>query len=252
MEQSLINAGQENFNLPHDVVQLPTGGIFYKHKKKSLKVGYLTANDENILMNAGTNTKDGIVLTLLKNKIYEPEVKPEDLLDADIEALLIFLRNSSFGPEYNLTLRDPATGKDFSSTILLDELNITKSEQTPNEDGTYTTVLPRTGAKVKIRPLTFGEKLEIEKMAESYPTGRVVPRVTWSLNKNVVEIDGDSDRQKISLFIETLPIMDSKHIRKFIRENVPSLDLTRQVLAPSGEVVSVDINFGVEFFRVFF
>ena len=61
MEQSLINAGQENFSLPHDVVQLPTGGIFYKHKKKSLKVGYLTANDENILMNAGTNTKDGIV-----------------------------------------------------------------------------------------------------------------------------------------------------------------------------------------------
>ena len=38
MEQSLINAGQENFSLPHDVVQLPTGGIFYKHKKKSLKV----------------------------------------------------------------------------------------------------------------------------------------------------------------------------------------------------------------------
>ena len=252
MEQSLINAGQENFSLPHDVVQLPTGGIFYKHKKKSLKVGYLTANDENILMNAGTSTKDGIVLSLLKNKIYEPEVKPEDLLDADIEALLIFLRNSSFGPEYNLTLKDPSTGKDFTSTILLDELNINKGQSNPNEDGTFTTVLPKTGVTVKLKPLTFGEKLEIEKMVESYPLGRVAPRVTWTLNKNILEIDGNPDRQQISLFIETLPIMDSKHIRKFIRENVPSLDLSRQVLAPSGEVVSVDINFGVEFFRVFF
>jgi hypothetical protein len=87
---------------------------------------------------------------------------------------------------------------------------------------------------------------------ESYPLGRVAPRVTWTLNKNILEIDGNPDRQQISLFIETLPIMDSKHIRKFIRENIPSLDLSRQVLAPSGEVVSVDINFGVEFFRVFF
>lgn len=252
MEQSLINAGQENFSLPHDVVQLPTGGIFYKHKKKSLKVGYLTANDENILMNAGTNTKDGIVLSLLKNKIYEYDVKPEDLLDADIEALLIFLRNSSFGPEYTLTLKDPSTGKDFTSTILLDELNIKKGQTNPNEDGTFTTVLPKTGVTVKLKPLTFGEKLEIEKMVESYPLGRIAPRVTWTLNKNILEIDGNPDRQQISLFVESLPIMDSKHIRKFIRENIPSLDLSRQVLAPSGEVVSVDINFGVEFFRVFF
>lgn len=50
MEQDLINAGSDGFNLPHDVVTLPTGGIFYKSKKKSIKVGYLTANDENILI----------------------------------------------------------------------------------------------------------------------------------------------------------------------------------------------------------
>jgi len=46
--------------------------------------------------------------------------------------------------------------------------------------------------------------------------------------------------------------MDSKYIRKFIRENEPGLDLTRTVVAPSGEKVDVDINFGVEFFRVFY
>ena len=37
-------------NLPHDVVSLPSKGKFYKNKKSSIKVGYLTANDENILM----------------------------------------------------------------------------------------------------------------------------------------------------------------------------------------------------------
>jgi len=34
---------QEGFNLPHDVVELPSRGKFYKNKKSALKVGYLTA-----------------------------------------------------------------------------------------------------------------------------------------------------------------------------------------------------------------
>jgi hypothetical protein len=49
-----------------------------------------------------------------------------------------------------------------------------------------------------------------------------------------------------------MPIMDSKHIRKVIRDNEPKLDLTKSIIAPSGEKVSVEISFGVEFFRPFF
>ncbi len=60
MEQDISVYGQMNFSLPHDVVPLPTGGIFYKNKKKSIKVGYLTATDENILLNATTNNKEGV------------------------------------------------------------------------------------------------------------------------------------------------------------------------------------------------
>ena len=43
--------GQMDFNLPHDVVSLPSGGLFYKSKKKTVKLGYLTASDENLLAN---------------------------------------------------------------------------------------------------------------------------------------------------------------------------------------------------------
>ena len=48
---SAEQAGQMNFTLPHDVVTLPSGGVFYKTKKKSVKIGYLTAADENTLAN---------------------------------------------------------------------------------------------------------------------------------------------------------------------------------------------------------
>ena len=97
MENQEIEYGQQNFTLPHDVVPLPSGGIFYKNKKKSIKVGYLTAHDENILMGGGND----MTTTLLRSKIYEPDLKVEDMLEGDVEAVLIFLRNTVFGPEIN-------------------------------------------------------------------------------------------------------------------------------------------------------
>ena len=89
-------------------------------------------------------------------------------------------------------------------------------------------------------------------MAEQYPVGRVIPKVTWRLNKLIQEINGDTDRTNIAMFVENLPIADSKHIRTFIKENQPSLDLTKTLQAPSGEKVTFDVAFGVEFFRPFF
>jgi hypothetical protein len=46
--------------------------------------------------------------------------------------------------------------------------------------------------------------------------------------------------------------MDSKYVRNFIKENQPSLDLKQTVKAPSGDLVTFEITFGVEFFRPFF
>jgi hypothetical protein len=252
MDQNLINAGTDNFNLPHDVVQLPSGGVFYKNKKKSIKVGYLTANDENILINATQNSNQNIILSLLRNKVYEHDLRPEELLESDIEAILIFLRNTSFGPDYRVTVTDPKTGKPFETTILLDELNIKRTESNPDEQGLFTTQLPRTGSTVKLRPLNYSDITELEKLASQYPAGRVAPTITWRLNKIIQEVDGIVDREKIAAFVEALPIMDSKYIRSFIKNNVPSLDLQKTVLTPSGDQVIVDITFGVEFFRPFF
>jgi hypothetical protein len=247
MDNQTRDNAQQNFTLPHDVVPLPSGGIFYKNKKKSIKVGYLTASDENILMAGG----DDLTLNLLRAKIYEPDVRIEDLIEGDIEAILVFLRNTAFGPEVNMTLNDPGTGKQFKTSVLIDQLSIINGQQ-PSEDGTFIVNLPRSGATVKVKPLTYGEILEIQKLADTYPQGRTAPKVTWRLNKEIVEINGTTDRMEISKFIEQMPIADSKLLRNFMIENEPRLDMNRQVIAPSGEKLTVNVGFGVDFFRPFF
>jgi hypothetical protein len=247
MDNQAREYGQSNFTLPHDVVPLPTQGVFYKNKKKSIKVGYLTANDENILMAAGND----MTQTLLRSKIYEPDIRIEDLMEGDVEALLIFLRNTAFGPEMDLNLTDPNTRKPFKTTVKLDELDITKGQQ-PSEDGTFMTTLPKSQTTVKLKPMTYGEILEIQRMSETYPEGRTAPKVTWRLNKQIVEINGVTDRGEIVKFIDQMPIADSKYIRKFLDDNEPKLDLKKTVVAPSGEKLTVNVGFGVDFFRPFF
>jgi hypothetical protein len=146
MDQS-AQYGQMDFNLPHDLVTLPTKGVFYKPKKESLKVGYLTAMDENYLASPNI-INDGIIYTLLKNKIYEPGFDINQLLNVDVQAILIFLRNTSFGSEYDFKIRDPKTDSLFETTIMLDNIKIVESEIQPNEEGLFEFVLPKTKKKV--------------------------------------------------------------------------------------------------------
>ncbi|MFN9954895.1 MAG: hypothetical protein ACK55I_17490, partial [bacterium] len=182
--------------------------MFYKNKKSTIKVGYLTASDENILM----GRTDDLTMQLLRSKIYEPGVRPEELLEGDIEAILIFLRNTAFGPEMEIALKDPQTEKEFLTKVLLDELNIVKGQQ-PNEEGLLVTTLPVSAGEVKLKPLTYGESQDLKKVLDSYPQGRVAPRVTMRLSKEIHSINGNTDKGEIMKFIEQMPIADSKHIR---------------------------------------
>lgn len=241
--------GQMNLNLPHDVVPLPSQGIFYPNKKKSLKVGYLTAQDENILI---SNNNQNLVQTLLKNKIYESDINSDDLLEGDVEAILIFLRNTAFGPEYVFNLVDPKTKKSFEQTILLDELDIKQPKIKPNSNGLFELNLPKSGVNVLCRLLTMKDTTELSNLRDQYPVNVTVPLVTKRLEKHIVSIDGNEDREFISQFVNTLPIADSKHIRNTMSDCEPKLDLGRVVIAPSGEKVNVNITFGAEFFRPFF
>ncbi len=242
--------GQQDFNLPHDVVSLPSKGRFYQNGKSSVKVGYLTAADENTLL--GQRNPDNLIPNLLRSKLYEPGMDINSLLDCDVEAILIFLRNTSFGSEYVFNLRDPKTLKEFESSVTLDELSVKEPSITPNEIGLFELKLPKSGKVVKCKLLTIGDTQELTKLQGAYPEGVVAPVVTKRLERQIVEFDGSSDPAEIAQAIQVLPIADSKYIRNSLRDAEPRLDLERIFTAPSGEKVSARITFGAEFFRPFF
>jgi hypothetical protein len=250
MDQS-AQYGQMDFNLPHDVVSLPSKGIFYKPKKESLKVGFLTAADENLLMSQNI-PKEGLITTLLKNKIYEPGFDVTQMIDVDVQAVLLFLRNTAFGPEYNYIITDPATNKKFDVTLNIDEVNYLPSTHKPDIDGFFSTVLPKSNVNLKCKVLSVKESNEIDSIQNSYPNNMIAPVMTKRLESQIVELNGERDKGKIAQFVNQMPISDSKYLRKYLRECEPKLDLLRTITAPSGEKVAVEVTFGAEFFRPFF
>jgi hypothetical protein len=238
--------------LPYDVVSLPSQGIFYESRKKSLKVTYLNASDENLLSTPSMIGSKKLIHTLLERKILDKDINVEELAECDKEAILIFLRNTAFGSDYTIKLKDPKTNNEFETSI---DLSILKTKDVGvelDEKGEFEYYLEVSKKKCKLTLISPRIEKELQKINETYKDHPINPYITKQLEMVVKEIDGVRDPMSIAQTIQIMPIKDSQSIRKVIRENAPELDLSVKVKTPSNEEIGARIAFGLEFFRPFY
>jgi hypothetical protein len=238
--------------IAYDVVELPSRGIHYQSKKKSVRVAYLTAVDENILSAQNLIATNGVVDELLRRKVLDREITPEEITEEDKQAILIFLRNTAFGAEYTFYLTDPKSQKEFTSTVDLSELQFKEFNLTPDVNNEFQYHMDKSNVDITFKFLTPKQLKEIDEIEKSWNGIGVAPVVTKQLEMMIKSVSGNKDPMNIRNFIEKLPIKDSQDFRKFVKENKPGINLTRKVIAPSGEEVNVEVGFGVEFFRPFY
>ena len=238
--------------IAYDVIELPSKGIHYTNKKKSVRVAYLTASDENILSSPSFLNTNTVIVELLKRKILDKDLNIEEIVEEDRQAILIFLRNTAFGSDYNLTITDDKTGNEFTVEVDLGSLKIKDFNLVEDTNGEYGHYLEKSKTEITFKFLTQKQEDEIEKIKESWNGNGVAPVITKQLEMMIKSVGGVRDALKIRGFIETMPIKDSQDFRKFVKDNKPGLDLTQTVRTPSGEDVQVRIGFGVEFFRPFY
>jgi hypothetical protein len=236
----------------YDVIELPSKGIYYTNKKKSIKIAYLTASDENILASPSLVANNGVIDELLKRKILDKDITVDELMDEDKQAILIFLRNTAFGTEYIFSSTDPKTGEPFEYEVDLSTLKIKDFNLVEDSNGEYTYYLEKSKVDVTFKLLTKKQEDEIQKIKDSWNGNGVAPIITKELEFMIKSVGGVKDPMQIRSFIEKMPIKDSQDFRKYVRENKPGLDLTQTVTTPSGDTIQVNIGFGVEFFRPFY
>mgnify|MGYP000075483257 CR=1 FL=1 len=238
--------------IAYDVVELPTKGIYYKNKKKSVKVAYLTAADENILSSQNLINTGKVIEELLKRKVLDKDLSVDEIVEEDRQAILIFLRNTAFGSDYKLTTTDPKTNKEFSVDIDLSELKLKDFTLEEDTNGEYPFYMEKNKAPITFQFLTLKQEKEIDDIKKSWNGIGVAPIITKQLEFMIKSVGGNKDAMAIRGFIESMPIKDSQDFRKYVEENKPGLDLTQKATTPSGDTIQIQIGFGVEFFRPFY
>ena len=134
-----LDAIDREFVVPTDIVYLPTEGIFYPNKQLSVEYKYMTAEDENILQSMNL-IQTGKVLDAL----LEKNLRPSDMLTADRNAILIAIRISGFGEEYEIEKTCPSCREDFKDIVNLSTLKHKKLKAIPDEKGEFSVLLPTT------------------------------------------------------------------------------------------------------------
>lgn len=156
----------------YDVIQLPSNGECYKTKTKRIPVAYLTAYDENMITSPNLY-KDGLVIDfLLKRKVVNSEIDVDDLVSGDVDAIVLFLRATSYGAEFPIVVNDPETGEQIESSIDLTTLKPREFKLVGDENGHFDFETPLRHDKVKFRYLTRKQERQLRQVTEleSYGT----------------------------------------------------------------------------------
>jgi hypothetical protein len=241
----------EEYRTPYDVLELPSQGILYNNNVKSVKVEYLTAMDESILTSPNISSGGKMIDILLKRKIKELNFNVEDLLVGDRTAIMMFLRVSSFGPDYKQLVFHPEIGEFVECIIDLSSLRQKKLTVKPDENGEFEYTLPKTNRKVTFSLLTGKDEEIIDfrvKEEEKRNNDGVSNKIIFKLEQQVKSIDGERDKIKISNILKKLPIIDSRSLRKYIDDITPGIDFQTEGRTQGGESLDTFLRFGSNFF----
>jgi len=124
-DEYIDKLSQPQWNMSFDVIPLPSEGKLYKNKKPTVKVAYMTAADENILTSPNLLQSGEFLEILINRKLLDTNLRYKDLHVGDRNVIMLWLRASSYGEMYPVTLLDE-NDVPFDTEINLNELKTKK------------------------------------------------------------------------------------------------------------------------------
>ncbi len=236
-----MNMGNTN---DYEWVELPSKGRCYPVdsplRKGKVAVAYLTAKDENIIMNHKAYTDGNIIDLIIKRKIVDMNIDPSTLVKGDRDAILIWLRRTGYGNEYPVTVRNSnGEGDTFTATIDLSEIK-NREFLLPSDDKGYFSYFMKNGDVVKFKYLTGKETREIENSITGDEKDEEDNTfLTDTLKTITMSVKGNEDRNLVSQYIENMTTSDSFLYRSFIEDNMPGIDTVVNVEVPNEGVKTV-------------
>jgi hypothetical protein len=252
--------GDEFYVPPVTTVPLPSKGVVYPPDNAlfdtdSLDVRAMMATDEDIMTSPSLIRKGKMLSALMRSCVVSRTIDPDTMLTGDRNALMVAIRNSTWGPEYSATIVCPSCQKENDVTFDLSRLSIKTLDVEPVEgvgSNVFKFVLPLTKREVFFRLLNSRQVQEGEEIIENTKKARGPggheENVTLGLINQIVRVSGVEEK-KIPQFVRSLPARDSRALRSYIASITPDIDMKQNVECPAcAKHIEVEVPLTGEFF----
>ena len=203
-----VSQTKQETTYPSEIVELPSQGHFYDSSSPlsngTINLKIMTAKEEDILTNQNY-IKKGIVLDkLIESLIVDKDIKLDDLLLGDKNAVFVATRRFAYGDSYGpLQIKCPSCRENNECTFNLGELKYKDIDLSkyPSGSNKFDIELPYCKKTVTCKLLTSGDEKQIEnetKMLQKIKTGSTSD-VTTRLRYTIVAVNGNTDNFKESL-----------------------------------------------------
>lgn len=246
----------KSISLNYEEITLPSLGKFYNGSNGptdgKLHIRPMTGAEEQILATQRF-VKKGIAMNMIFDKcIKESKQYPsENLLVADRNFLLIYLRGISYGPEYDVKIMCPFTDKEFNYTIDLN-LDIKQCPEEFNANSLHG-VLPITKYSFSYRLPNGSDEQKITdhrdrntKFDNANKADDTLLYRTALLINEIGEID---DEKQILTLLKSLPIADVAYLRNLTTNEPFGVNTKILITSPyTGEEFETELPFDTNFF----
>jgi hypothetical protein len=243
------------FKIGSDIVQIPSKGLLYSHKKGEILINELITEDEDILTTESLIRTEKVWDVLLKKKIIDKDINVDELTNGDKDALLIHLRCTGYGNMFDakvIDIFDPER-KVFNTKVDLFNLKFKELSVAPDDKYEFSFILPNKKDNIKFRLLSGNEFNQVRKKSESNAAlkGGVKNFITEFFTSSIMEINGNRDKIYILNFVKNMKPSDSLELQQYITEVTPGVDYNYEFVSPStGEGFSSPLNFGGRLFPI--
>lgn len=221
------------YEAPTDFVDLPSGGKFYPkdsplYGAEKLEVRYMTAKEEDLLVSPGL-IKAGIAMDrVIESLLVDKRIRAKDLLVGDKSAILINIRKNAFGEDYEFGFYCAKCGETNKHVKDLNDIQIkelkTDEGCSITEHGTILLKLPKSKATVELKFLKGEDETAIEQVIEKRAKNNLAEEsLLIRYRYMMISVNGSSDMETIVSFIETMPVLDSRILRKKYSELNPDI-----------------------------
>jgi len=244
-------------DIPLETVPLPSSGKVYSQNSslfnvETVEIRSMTAREEDILTSRALLKKGTVISELIRSCLVDRTISPNDLLSGDRNALMVAIRITGYGSDYNAEIECNECGAKTQHEFNLADLPVRRLSLSPISPGVnvFEYVLPKSRKNVKFRFLMGRDEEEIMAMNEKQKKLGLSTEsnITTNLMHTIVSIDGIEDRAKISNFIRLMPARDSLALRNYIKENEPGVLMKQETTCSAcGHTEEVTIPLGINF-----